>query len=86
MDKRKTFTNSAVHAYLSLEKTDEYYFKSALNSLRCICSKLCGGKYRKIILLKPSSLVPNTPKNLCVVLVGLVGGECFNNRRSFQSR
>ena len=86
MDKRKTSTNSAVHAYKVVKKTDEYYFKSAINSSRCICAKLCGGKYRKIILLKPSSLVPNTPKNLFVVLVGLVGEECFNNRRSFQSR
>ena len=85
MDKRKTLTNSAVHTYKVVKKTDEYYFKSALNSLRCICSKLCGGKYRKSILLKPSR-VPSTPKNLCVVLVGLVGEECFNNRRSFQSR
>ena len=86
MDKRKTLTNSTVHAYKVVKKTDEYYFKSALNSLRCICSKLCGSKHRKIILLKPSSRVPSTPKNLCVVLVGLLGEECFNNRRSFQSR
>ena len=86
MDKRKTLTNSAVHSYKVVKKTDEYYFKSAINSLRCICAKLCGGKYRKIIVLKPSSRVPSTPKNLCVVLVGLVGEECFNNRRSFQSR
>ena len=38
-----------------VEKTDEYYFKRALQSLRCICSKLCGGKYRKISLLHSRS-------------------------------
>ena len=85
MDKRKTLTNSTVHAYKVVKKTDEHYFKSASQSLRCTCSKLCVGKYRKIILLHTAAVlrsysrVPSIPKNLCVVLVGC-------RRRMFQQQ